>query len=113
MFGGISQMASLLKNLPKLQAGFADFQQKLGSITAEASSGGNLVTAKVNGRMELVNCRISEEAMRLNDREMIEDLVVAAVNSALAKVREQVASETQKLAGDIGLPPGMGLPGLG
>jgi nucleoid-associated protein EbfC len=61
--------------------------------------------------MELVGVTISEEAVKLDDREMLEDLIVAAVNQAMVKVREQVAEETQKLTGGLGLPPG-GLPGM-
>ena len=60
--------------------------------------------------------RISDEAMKLNDREMLEDLIAAATNQALAKVRQQLAEESAKMAANIGLPPGMlggGLPGLG
>jgi nucleoid-associated protein EbfC len=60
--------------------------------------------------------RISEDALKLNDREMLEDLVAAATNQALTKVRAQLAEESQKMAANLGLPPGMlggGLPGLG
>jgi len=112
MFKEIGQMFGMLKNLPKLKAQMEEFQQKLGSIVAEATSGGGLVTAKANGRMELVGCTISDDALKLNDREMLEDLVTSAVNQAMAKVRQQVAEETQKMAGGLGLPPGMGLPGV-
>ena len=71
---------------------------------------------KVNGRMEVQSVRISEEALKLNDREMLEDLVAAAVNQALTKVRAQLAEESAKMAANIGLPPGMlgnGFPGFG
>ena len=113
MFGQIGQMVSALKNLPKLKAQMDEFQKKLGEITAEGNAGGGLVTAKANGRMEILACRITEDAMKLQDREMLEDLIAAAVNQALAKVREQVAEETGKIAANLGLPAGTGLPGLG
>jgi nucleoid-associated protein EbfC len=90
------------------------FQEQLGAITAEGSAGAGYVTVKANGRQEVVAVRISAEAMALNDREMLEDLVAAATNQALAKVREQVAQESTKLAANMGLPAGMvggGLPG--
>lgn len=112
MFKEIGQVFGMLKNLPKMKAQMEEFQQKLGTIVAEASSGGGLVTAKANGRMEVVGCTISEDALKLNDKEMLEDLVTSAINQALAKVRLQVAEETQKLAGDLGLPSGMQLPGM-
>jgi DNA-binding YbaB/EbfC family protein len=112
MFKGIGQAFSMFKNLPKLQAQMEEFQQKLGTIAVEANSGGGMVTIKANGHLEILGCKISEEALKLNDREMLEDLVVAAVNQALAKARQQVAEETQKLAGGLGLPPGINVPGL-
>ena len=64
------------------------------------------------GKIELIACTISEEALKLNDREMLEGLIKAAVNQAIQKAREQVAEETSKMASNLGLPPGMGLPGM-
>jgi DNA-binding protein YbaB len=63
-----------------------------------------------------MSVKISEEAMKLNDREMLEDLIAAATNQALTKVRQQLSEESAKMAASIGLPPGMlggGLPGMG
>ena len=98
MFKQIGQIGSLLKNLPKMKAAMEDLQQKLGQIVAEGSAGGNMVTAKVNGRMEVLACAISDEAMKLQDKEMLEDLIVAALNQAIVKVNQMRAEETQKLA---------------
>jgi nucleoid-associated protein EbfC len=112
MFKEMGQMFSMLKNLPKLQANLAELQQKIGSIVAEGTSGGGMVTAKANGRFELVGLTLNEEVMKSNDKEMLEDLIIAAINQAIAKVRVSVAEETQKMAGDLGLPPGVNLPGL-
>jgi hypothetical protein len=64
-----------------------------------------MVKVRVNGRMEVVSCSIAPEA--LGDRELLEDLIRAAVNQALGRVRTQVAEETSKLAGNLGLPPGL------
>jgi nucleoid-associated protein EbfC len=112
MFKELGSMMSLLGNKGKIQEEMQKFQENLGKITAEAAAGGGLVTAKVSGRMELLGVKLSDEAAKLNDREMLEDLIVAAVNAAMAKCREQVAAETAKMAGSLGLPPGM-LGGLG
>ncbi|AMV26446.1 Nucleoid-associated protein YbaB [Gemmata sp. SH-PL17] len=110
-------MLSLLGNQGKIQEEIQKFQAQVGQITAEASSGAGYVTAKVNGRLEVLSVRISEDAMKLNDREMLEDLVTAAINQALTKVRAQLAEESAKMAANIGLPPGMlgggGFPGMG
>ncbi len=116
MFKELGTMMSLLKNQGKIQEEIQKFQASVGQITAEASSGAGYVTVKVNGRMEVLSVRISEEAMKLNDREMLEDLVAAAVNQALTKVRAQLAEESAKMAAGMGLPPGMlggGFPGMG
>ena len=116
MFDKIGQMMSLLGNRGKIQEELQKFQAQVGSITAEATSGGGYVTVKANGRMEIQSVRISDEALKLNDREMLEDLITAATNQALNKVRELLAQESAKMASNIGLPPGMlggGFPGLG
>ena len=115
MFKGLGTLMSLLGNQGKIQEEIQKFQASVGNITAEASSGAGYVTVKVNGRMEVLSVRISEEALKLNDREMLEDLIAAATNQALTKVRQQLAEESAKMAANIGLPPGMlggGLPGL-
>lgn len=113
MFKQIGQITSMLKNLPKMKAAMEELQKNLGQITAEGSAGGNMVTAKVNGRMEVLSCVISDEAMKLQDKEMLEDLIVAALNQAIVKVNELRAEETQKLATNLGMPvPADGMPGL-
>lgn len=115
MFKELGAMMSLLGNKGKIQEEVQKFQAQVGTITAEATAGAGYVTVKVNGRMEVLSVRISDEAMALNDHEMLEDLVAAATNQALAKVREQLAQESAKMAASIGLPPGMlggGIPGL-
>jgi DNA-binding YbaB/EbfC family protein len=106
MFKELGNMMSLLKN--------QKFQAQIGTITAEATAGAGYVTVKVNGRMEILSVRISEEAMALNDREMLEDLIAAATNQALTKVRQSLAEEGAKMASSMGLPPGVfggGMPG--
>jgi DNA-binding YbaB/EbfC family protein len=113
MFKELGQMMGMMKNLPKLQAAMAEMQQKLGQISVEGNAGAGMVRVIVNGRLELTRCDISEEAMRLNDREMLADLVTAAVNMAMSKAREEVAKVSQAMAQEVGLPiqPGM-LPGM-
>ncbi len=112
MFEKFGQIANLMRNLPKLKEDMAQFQQKIGQITAEGTAGGGMITVKVNGHMEVVSCQISEDTFKDNDKEMLEDLVKAAANQAIRKCRELVAEETQKMASGLGLPPGMDLPGL-
>ena len=114
MFEKLGAMMNLLQNKGKIQEEIQKFQQSVAQITAEASSGAGYVTVKVNGRLEVLSVRISDEALQLNDREMLEDLIAAATNQALAKVRQQLSEESAKMAANMGLPPGMlgGFPGL-
>jgi DNA-binding YbaB/EbfC family protein len=110
MFDKIGQIAGLMKNLPKIREEMAKLQGKLAQISAEGDAGGGMVRVRVNGTMEVVSCTFSDEALK--DREMLEDLTVAAINQAMKKAKDLVAQETAKMASGMGLPPGMGLPGL-
>jgi nucleoid-associated protein EbfC len=112
MFGQLGQIASLMKNLPKIREQMDKLQGAIARITAEGDAGAGMVKVKVNGQMEVLRCEISEELIKLNDREMLEDLVRAAVNQALKKAKQTVAEETTRMASGLGLPPGTQLPGL-
>ena len=111
MFKNLGQMAGLMKDLPKLQEAMKQFQESLGKITTEADAGAGMVTVRVNGHQQVVRCEISEEAFSKGDRELLEDLIRSATNSALEKVQKQVLEERQKLMGSF-LPEGMQLPDL-
>ena len=117
MLKELSAMMGLMGNKSKIQEEMQKFQASIPHITAEGTAGGGMVTVKANGKMENLSCNIAEDALKLNDREMLEDLVAAATNQALLKVREQLAQESAKMAQNIGLPPGMlgsgGIPGMG
>ena len=111
MFKELGQMMGLMKQLPKIKEEMERLQQRLAQITAEGDAGAGMVKVRVNGKQELIACSISEEA-RAGDREMLEEMVRGAVNQALTKVRQQTAEETTKMATGLGLPPGIGLPGM-
>jgi DNA-binding YbaB/EbfC family protein len=113
VFDKLGQLAGLMKNLPRIQEEVGKFQQKLSQLVAVGDAGAGMVTVTANGKMEVLRCQISDEAMKMNDREMLEDLVRAATNQAMEKVRELIQGETAKMASEFGLPAGMGLPGLG
>jgi DNA-binding YbaB/EbfC family protein len=110
----LGQLVSMMTKLPsidKIKEEAERMQQRLGEITAEGDAGAGMVKVRVNGRMEVLSCQISNEA--LADKEMLEDLIAAAVNQAIGRVRQQSAEETGKLASNLGLPlGGMNLPGL-
>ena len=110
MFGQLGQLASLMKNLPKIREEVDKLQGIISRIVGEGDAGGGMVKAKVNGHMEVLRCEISDELMKLNDREMLEDLLRGALNQAIKKAKQAVAEETGKMAMGLGLPPGMSLP---
>jgi nucleoid-associated protein EbfC len=112
MFEKLGQIASLMKNLPKMQEEMGKLQGRISQIVVEGDAGGGMVKAKVNGQMEVVACVLSDELMAMNDKELLEDLVRAAINQAIQKARQAVAEETSKMASGMGfgLPPGMQLP---
>ena len=112
MFEKLGQLASLMKNLPKMQEEMGKLQGRIAQIVADGDAGGGMVKAKVNGQMEVVSCTISDDLLKMNDKEMLEDLIRSAINQAIQKARQAVAEETSKMASGMGfgLPPGMQLP---
>jgi len=110
MFKELGNLAGLMTKLPKIKEEVERLQARLAQITAEGDAGGGMVKVRVNGRMEMVACSIGDEALK--DRELLEDLVRAACNQAVERARQQTAEETGKMASNLGLPPGMGIPGL-
>ena len=96
------------KQLQKMQKDLMDrmerMQEEMKAVTVEASSGGGLVTAVANGNQELIGMKIKREAIDEDDIEMLEDLVVAAVNLVLEKSKELSQSETSKLTGGLKIP---------
>jgi DNA-binding YbaB/EbfC family protein len=107
-------MADLLKQAQKMQEKMQQVQEQLGDLTAEGTAGGGMVTAVANGRQELVEIRIDKQVVDPDDVEMLEDLVVAAVNQALEKAQEMASQEMGKAAGGMlgNLPGGLKIPGF-
>ncbi len=95
---------SMMKQAQKLQAKMAEMQAELGNRTATAQAGGGMVEATVNGRQELLSLRIDPEVASPDDVEMLQDLILAAVNEALNRSREMMAREMSKLTGGMQIP---------
>lgn len=112
MFKEMAQMAALMKHLPRIKEEIPRFQQRMGQITAEGDAGAGMVRVRANGRMELLSCNISPEAMKTGDHEMLGDLIIAAANQALTRARQQTADEARQIATSLGLPAGFEIPGL-
>lgn len=106
MFGSIANFANMLKQAKQLQGVIGEQAARLKSQRFTGAAGGGLVEVEVSGANEVVSCRIDPSLMPEGDRELVEDLLVTAVNHALAKSREAMASSFQEAAG------GMAIPGL-
>lgn len=97
---------NLVRQAQQLQAKMQKVQEEMATRTVEASAGGGMITAVANGKQELVSIKVEREVVNADDLEMLQDLIVAAVNSALQKAQEMVSEEMKKLTG------GMYIPGL-
>jgi len=107
VFGNLGNLSDLMRQVGKIRETVEKTSEALGQVVVEGAAGGGSVTARVNGRLELLGVHIEPKLLADGDAELLEDLVAAAVNQALAKAREAAAQSIQKVAG--GLP----LPGLG
>lgn len=106
---GMPNMGQLMKQAQQFQSKMAKLQEELNDRTVEASSGGGMVTAVANGAQEIISITIDSEVVDPEDLEMLQDLVMAAVNDALSKAKEMVNSEMGQLTKGMNIP---GMPGL-
>ena len=97
-------MANMMKQAQKLQSQMMKLQEELAEKTVESSSGGGMVKVVANGRQQIVSIQIEKEVVDPEDVEMLQDLVLAAANDALAKAQEMVSSEMGKLTGGLNIP---------
>jgi len=106
---GIPNMGNLMKQAQKFQTQMAKLQEELGDKTIEASVGGGMVTVVVNGRQELLSINIDPEVIDPDDVEMLQDLILAAVNDGLTRAKDMVNEEMGKLTKGLNIP---NIPGL-
>jgi DNA-binding YbaB/EbfC family protein len=99
-------MAGLFKQAQEMQAKLARVQEELGQKSVEAASGGGMVQVSVTGQLALSSVKIDPAVINPQEKDMLEDLVLAAVNEGLRRAREMVAEEMSKVTG------GMKIPGL-
>ena len=112
MFKELGQVMGLLKQAPKIKEEMEKLQQRLGTMSAEGDAGAGMVRVRVNGRIEITGVTLSDEALKAGDREFLEDLIRAATNQALEKMRVLVREETAKVTAGFGLPNMEELTGL-
>ena len=97
----------ILQQAKKMQDRLMKLQEEMGDKTVEAQSGGGMVTCVVNGRQEVVSLKISPEVLEEKDNELLEDLIMAAINEGLNRSREMVQEEMSKVTGGMQMPFGM------
>ena len=98
------KLNKLLKEMQKVQAKIAEIQEKLSEKTVEASSGGGMVTVVVNGNLEVVEIKIEKDIVNPDDIEMLQDLIIAAVNEGIRKAKEMMQEEMAKVTMGLNIP---------
>jgi DNA-binding YbaB/EbfC family protein len=102
--GGGANMNQMIKQAKKMQEQMAKMQSELQEKVVEASAGGGAVTAKVNGRQELLEIKIKPEVVDPEDVEMLEDLILAVINDAIKQSQDMVSGDMSKITGGLNIP---------
>ncbi|MBA3018478.1 MAG: YbaB/EbfC family nucleoid-associated protein [Proteobacteria bacterium] len=97
-------MGNMMKQAQKLQAKMLRLQEDLADKTVEATAGGGMIKIVANGRQQILSIQIEKEVVDPDDVEMLQDLILAAVNDALLKSQEMVSGEMNKLTGGLKIP---------
>ena len=106
MFKGLANLGTLLKQAQQLGGQMGQLTEEMRKRRVTGSAGGGMVEIEVNGLMEVLGCRIDPQLFAQNDRELLEDLVMAAVNQAIGKGKEMHAESIRDLTGGMPLPGG-------
>ena len=104
MGGGPSNMQSMIKQAQKMQEDMAAKQAELEEREYDISAGGGVINVKINGKKEILSVNIDPDVIDPDDKETLEDLIVAAVNEAIKKVEAVTAEEMQKITGNMSIP---------
>jgi DNA-binding YbaB/EbfC family protein len=108
--GGLGDMAGMLKKAQEMQTRMAEMQENLSSISVTGESGAGLVKATATAKGELIGLDIDPSIFRSDDKEVVEDLILAAIKDAQAKAQERAAEEMSRITEELGLPANMKLP---
>ena len=103
-------IGQMMKQVQDMQSKMADMQNRLGDVEITGQSGGGLVVVTMNGKAEMKKIVIDPKLLQPEEKEMVEDLIVAATADAKAKAEAMIAGETEKMMGGLKLPPGVKLP---
>jgi nucleoid-associated protein EbfC len=108
--GGLGDMAVMMKKAQEMQTRMAELQEQLHTITVTGESGAGLVKATSTAKGELIGLDIDPSIFNADDKEVVEDLILAAIKDAQMKASDRSQDEMQKLTSDLGLPADMKLP---
>ena len=103
-------IGKMMRQVNEMQTKMADMQNRLGDVEVVGQSGAGLVTVTMSGKAEVRKITIDPKLLDASEKEMLEDLIVAACTDAKAKAEALIAGETEKMMGDLKLPPGVKLP---
>jgi len=106
----MKNLGNLMKQAQQMQAKMAEMQERLGQMEIDGAAGGGLVRATVSGKGEIKKLKIEPSLVDPKEVEVLEDLIVAAINDARAKVEIAAAEQMKEVTGGLNLPPGMKLP---
>ena len=106
----MKNLGQMMKQAQEMQAKMNEVQESLAQVEITGAAGGGMVEVTLNGKGEMRSLTVDPSLMTLAEREVLEDLIVAAHNDAKVKVERHVAEEMSKLTGGLKLPPGMKLP---
>jgi hypothetical protein len=104
MFKGLGNLGALLKQAQQIGGKMQQLNEELKQQRIKGTAGAEMVEVEVNGLLEVLHCRLSDQLVREGDRELIEDLLVAAVNQAIGKAKQQHAESMKQLTGGLELP---------
>ncbi len=106
----MTNISQIMKQAKAMQEKMAEVQKKVEEAEVQGSSGGKAVVVTVNGKHELKEIKIDPNLLDKNEVEVLEDLIVAAMNDATKKISENMSNELGSMSSGMGLPPGMKLP---
>ncbi len=101
---GFGDLAGIMGKVKQLQENMSTMKEELSKVVVESNSGGGMVTAKMNGKFELLELKIDKNAVDVNDTEMLEDLVMAAINATVAKAQDEIKNKMSEATGDLNIP---------
>ncbi|MFN4196587.1 MAG: YbaB/EbfC family nucleoid-associated protein [Caldimicrobium sp.] len=106
------ELQKLFKEVQKMQKKMEEVSKELEEKTVTVQVGGGMLKVTANGKQEILAIEIEEELLKAEEKEMLQDLIIAGVNEALKRAKEMIEEEIAKITGGLALPPGFKFPGF-